>query len=376
LTRKPHLVVAGPLPPPVHGVTVSTGLVLGNRYLAERFDVTHLDLSDHRTGENIGRFDYENVRVGVMGLLGLARLVHKGRGTLYLPISQNRLGFLRDSLLILFAAMFGWCVAIHLRGSDFPRFQRSVGPGYRRWIALTLRNTDAVGVMSSRLRFVMGPDVPKERVTVVPNGTPEPSAQATPATSSTVLFLSNLRRRKGVEQALRAALTVIERVPEARFVFAGAWESPEYEAAMRALAAPAGDRIEFLSPVHGADKEQLIADSALLLFPPPEPEGHPRVVLEAVAAGLPVVATDRGAIADTVRDGVSGYVLPDPDPSLLARRVEDLLREPERRARMGAEARQHYLAGFTQDVADRTLADWLTAVSARAERQQPHSQAA
>ena len=114
----------------------------------------------------------------------------------------------------------------------------------------------------------------------------------------------------------------------------------------------------------GADKLSLLASSAFLIFPPVKPEGQPRVVLEAMAAGLPVIATDRGAIAETVLDGECGYVLRDPDPLELAERMLRLLDDPELRSSMSRAARSRYLAHFTQGAADRALADWLARVAA------------
>ena len=60
-----RLVVLGPLPPPSHGVSVSTSLVLANERLRERFDVEHLDTTDRRSGANIGTWDVQNVILGV-----------------------------------------------------------------------------------------------------------------------------------------------------------------------------------------------------------------------------------------------------------------------------------------------------------------------
>ena len=57
MRRSRLIVIVGPLPPPIHGVTVSTSLVLRNELLRERFDVEHLDTSDHRTGRNVGTWD-------------------------------------------------------------------------------------------------------------------------------------------------------------------------------------------------------------------------------------------------------------------------------------------------------------------------------
>jgi glycosyltransferase involved in cell wall biosynthesis len=87
------------------------------------------------------------------------------------------------------------------------------------------------------------------------------------------------------------------------------------------------------------------------------------VVLEALAAGLPVVTTDRGAIADTVTDGESGFVLPEPAPTELASRLLQLLRDHVLRDRMSQAARRQYLKRFTQDHADQALVDWLEQVA-------------
>ena len=100
---RPRLIVVGPLPPPVHGVTVSTGLVLANPRLRERFDVEHLDTSDHRDGTNVGRWDMTNVRIGVMNVIRLMGMLRGSRGVLYLPISQSSGAFLRDSFFIRLA---------------------------------------------------------------------------------------------------------------------------------------------------------------------------------------------------------------------------------------------------------------------------------
>ena len=115
----------------------------------------------------------------------------------------------------------------------------------------------------------------------------------------------------------------------------------------------------FRPPVQGAEKDTLLASASVLLFPPVEPEGHPRVVLEALAAGVPVVTTDRGAIRETVVDGESGYVLDDPVPGALADRIDTLLSDHELRSRLARGARRRHLELFTQEAADRALAAWL-----------------
>jgi glycosyltransferase involved in cell wall biosynthesis len=354
-----RLVVVGPLPPPVHGVTVSTKLVLENRYLHERFDVSHLDTSDHRSGRNVGRWDRQNVRTAIRAAARLTWTLRGAKGIVYLPLSQSTPGFLRDSLLTLVAHARGWRVAAHLRGSDFRSYYDTSPRTLRWWIRTTLRCIDSIAVMGESLRWMFWGLVPESRVAVVPNGTPEPERLAARRDPGHVLFLSNLRRRKGVLEALDAALLVLDKFPAARFTFAGSWESDELEAELRDRASRADGRIDFRDAVGSRDKAQLLASAGLFLFPPVEPEGHPRVVLEALAAGLPVVATNRGAIKETVVDGESGFVLEDPEPGLLAQRLLMLLGDDDLRTRFGAAARRRYLDLFTQSRADHALAAWL-----------------
>jgi glycosyltransferase involved in cell wall biosynthesis len=360
---KRRLIVIGPLPPPIHGVTVSTSLVLANQALRGLFDVIHVDTSDQRDGANIGRWDARNVLIGLKNVVDLLRALRGGRGTVYLPISQNTGAFLRDSLFIHAAALRGWRVAIHLRGSEITAFYQSQGPVLRWWLRRALRLVTSAAVMGESLRDAFGSLVAPERIAVVPNGTPRIARKRSGRNEPTVLFLSNLLRRKGVVEALDAACITATEVPRARFVFVGAWEDEHLELELRSRAEILGDRIEFVSPVSGAAKEDLLATASILLFPPRKPEGHPRVVLEAISAGLPVIATDRGAIAETITDGVNGFVLGTPAPQMIADRLTRLLLDEELRERMSRAALATYESRFTQEIADQRLAEWLASVS-------------
>src|SRR3954471_18826401 len=133
---RPPLVVVGPLPPPVHGVAISTALILESPRVNDAFDVRHLDTSDSREAATIGRWDTRNVRLGLTHGVQLAFMIaRRRRGVVYFPLSQNSGGFLRDSLLIWVATIARWRVATHLRGSEFrSHFYASQGPLLRWWI--------------------------------------------------------------------------------------------------------------------------------------------------------------------------------------------------------------------------------------------------
>jgi glycosyltransferase involved in cell wall biosynthesis len=357
---RPALVVIGPIPPPANGVAISTSLVVANPHLAERFDVTHLDTSDRRSLTTMGSWDLRNMGLAMWHVGALGRLLRRREpGVVYLPISQSSGGFLRDALFILLARARGRRVAVHLRGSEFQRLYLGLSWQWRWLIRFALARVDSAAVMGATLRGELAGFVPARRIAVIPNGTPDewPDAQAG-GRDRMVLFMSNLLTRKGVEAAFEAATRVLTEEPEVRFVFAGSWQVDDLRRRLVAEAA-AYPGIEFRESVAGAERRDLLGRAGVFLFPPVEPEGHPRVVIEALAAGVPLVTTDRGAIRESVTDGVEGFVLAEPDPAQIAERLLRLLRDEDLRTRMGAAARERYRSEFTQERADRLLADWL-----------------
>ncbi|MEO6055542.1 MAG: glycosyltransferase family 4 protein, partial [Gemmatimonadales bacterium] len=95
-------------------------------------------------------------------------------------------------------------------------------------------------------------------------------------------------------------------------------------------------------------------------------EGFPRSILEAMRAGLPVVASDVAGVSESVADGVTGYVIPRGDSELWRTRLEGLLSDPDLRARLGANGRARYEEEFTfARTLDRTMAVYQDVWNAR-----------
>jgi glycosyltransferase involved in cell wall biosynthesis len=90
---------------------------------------------------------------------------------------------------------------------------------------------------------------------------------------------------------------------------------------------------------------EILAESSVFVFPS-EIDQSPNAVLEAMAAGVPVIAGDVGAIPEMVTDGVTGVLVPPGDGDALARAIEDLLDDPARRASMGAAGRARVIERY------------------------------
>ena len=235
--------------------------------------------------------------------------------------------------------------------------------------------TDEVGELSA-----MG--VARNRVEVVPCGVdltlftpardpvPNRPARNRPAR---LLILGRLVPRKGVADAIAA----LPRVPDAELLVVGG-PAPDQLAtdpeARRLLTLAAGhgvaDRVRLLGRQPRTDLPGLMRSCDLLLAVPwYEPFGI--TPLEAMAAGLPVVATAVGGLRDTVLDGVTGRLVPPRRPEVLAQVLNELLADPPRRRAMARAGRERVLARYGWDsIAEQTEACYSSVL---AERQLSHT---
>ncbi len=114
---------------------------------------------------------------------------------------------------------------------------------------------------------------------------------------------------------------------------------------MAVQAQPLGAAVHFPGFVRGADKVRRLQEAALLVLPS-YAEGLPVAVLEAMAAGLPVVTTPVGGVPDIFSDGVNGLLTPPGDVPALADALSRLLADADARQAMGHHNRQQALEQF------------------------------
>lgn len=152
-----------------------------------------------------------------------------------------------------------------------------------------------------------------------------------------LLSTRNLEPYYRVDNTLEAFALLRNRYPDATLTVAGFGSE---EARLRRLAASLGSRgISFRGRVDPSAIPGL-CDAAHIFVNSSVVDNQPLSVLEAFAAGLPVVSTATGGIAALVRDGVTGLSVPAADPSAMARAVATLLEDPERAQRMARRARR------------------------------------
>lgn len=317
----------------------------------------HLDLADRRGIQHVNKPDFHDVVLFSRQWLRLvATLVQKRPTITYLVISQSTVGVLRDSLLIWPAYLTGSRILIHLHGGNFHDWYQG-----RTWMmklyvrALLSRVTRAI-VLGDSLRSQFDGLIPQARIDAVPNGIdwqPETTARTFPRTGSRfrILHLSTLSHLKGALVLLSAIPEVLARRRDVEFVLAGPWSHAEDRAWADQFVKlhDLQPHILFTGQIDGEAKRALFESADIFVFPGVQQEGQPLVVIEAMAAELPVIFTDRGCLRDTVIHGETGLEVPANDPHQLADQILWLLDHPEEMVSMGKRAHRRYEMRYTKE---------------------------
>jgi glycosyltransferase involved in cell wall biosynthesis len=198
-----------------------------------------------------------------------------------------------------------------------------------------------------------------ERIVVIPNGidldriATAPHEGDAPLSDSRPVIgtIGRLSPKKGQEDLLSAAALVLARMPEARVVLVG---DGRLAGALRKQAHDLGieSRVRFLGAVPDGARLLPLLDVYVL---PSHIEGMSMGLIEAMAAGRPIVATDAGGNAENVIDGVSGLIVPPRAPDRLADAILTLLKDPDRARAMGEQARRRAREHFTVDTMVRRM---------------------
>ena len=163
--------------------------------------------------------------------------------------------------------------------------------------------------------------------------------------SGYLLYVGRLRIRKGVEVLLHALDDVRRHHPDVRLWIAGAGEQLEaLHAKVRELGLE--EEVRFLGRCSASRVRRLLARARCLVVPSTY-EGMPLVILEAMAGGVPVVASAVSGIPEVVLDGETGWLVPSEDPPRLAAALTEVLDDPSEAVRRGQAGRSRVLSEYT-----------------------------
>ncbi len=222
------------------------------------------------------------------------------------------------------------------------------------------RASRLIAVSSSSANYLCEQGFDRDRIAIVPNGVPTPFTMRTsspPRTGWTIGTIALFRPRKGTEVLLQAIASLRQQGLPVRLKAIGGFETAEYEATVRAHVASLNiaDAVEFIGFRQDVAAELTQLDAMVL--PSLLAEGLPMVIIESMAAGVPVVGTRVPGITDVIRHDVDGLLAEPNNADALAEQLSRLIHHEVdwsflRENALSRHAEQYSSAAMARGVAD------------------------
>lgn len=315
-------------------VYVDTGLF-------ERFPIRYI--ATHRDGGAAAK-----LYAMAQAYLALLWILLRGKAALVHVHTASRASFWRKCGMLLLARLFRVPTIIHLHGGGFAEFyEKECGPA-RRWLIRNIYDhASRVIVLSGQWETWMRGVTRNPNVTSLYN--PVVVGDTVPDCNSrdraTVLMLGRLNRGKGAYDLVQAAAAMAH--DDFRLKLGGDGEIEQVREAARA--AGVGEHVDLLGWVGPKEKARHLGAATVFVLPSYY-EGLPMSVLEAMAAGMPVVTTPVGGIPEAVTDGVEGFLVAPGDIAALVDRLTTLLADPALAQRMGQAGRRKVENTFAHSI--------------------------
>lgn len=350
---KPTIIIVGLAPPPYHGQSIATGMLFDHDWAG--LNVEKLPVRYSKDVTQIGKPSLSKVfhMFGLVIDCWKLRFRSKAKVLYYTPASGSFVPFVRDVVFLLFCRPLFKRVLLHYHAGGLPEWleesfmKRTLGKIIFGRGAWSISLTEGVSVPS----LEMG----ASRLLVQPNGVVVPdrilNSQRENGESFNILFLGNLYEDKGVFEAIESASKLGEQTDVSiTLTVVGAFPNDSAEKELRQAAEKAHCDVSFLGIRKGEEKWDEFLRADVFLFPSfYSCENQPLVILEAMAAGLPIVASSWRGIPEQVIDGETGLIVNVHDIKGYVEALHRLLNDRGLAQQMGNAGRERYLQNYTTE---------------------------
>ena len=356
LTSKPRVLISGALPPPMGGVGVYYQTLLKSS-LPDQINLQFVQTStQNRKNSSTGRASLPNLIGAIKDCWRFTCAVVINRPKITHIGTAFGLSFVKHTFCIIIGRLFGARVLLHPHCSlSAINMERS--KLWKWYFRKVMRSTSGIIVLSKEW-LQLGSIVPGIELYYLPNAIDltlyKPIAEKKRISGENekhlqILYLGFLGKDKGTFDILNAAQIVNLQDRNITFNLVG----DELSAGELALVIEAMERlnlggsVKIRPPVYGEDKLDVFSQADIFIYPSYY-EGMPMAVIEAMACGLPIIATRVGGLPDLVVEGVNGILVEPGMPEQLATALCQLIDDREKCASMGKESSR--IAGDKFDI--------------------------
>ena len=360
---KPRLLMICHVPPPVHGAATVSKHVFESPDLQSQFDIELIELSMGGRGHEIRKFKLNKIVRALYLYWRIGRaLVFRRPDLAYITVSISGFALWRDLIIVFLLKTFKIPRVFHMHTKGI---KRRYDASKKARIAYESLFADARVIhLSDTLASDLDPVTSKKSVHIVANGVAVNCLRRRERRGETpprILFLSNLMQDKGPLELLAASAILANRQIAHELVFVGAEREPAVTRAIHDAARQDSNRVSFAGPLYGAEKDRVWSETDIFVLPTfYEFECQPLTLIEAMAHGLPSVATREGAISDMISDGVDGLLYDSHDVEALASHLSRLISDAEMRHELGDAAKRKYLERYQLSTFQTNIANLMT----------------
>ena len=310
--------------------------------LSQHVNLLYMPTVRRRPPKKSGKISLRNVALAISQygrFLGSLYRFHPH--VIHVHTSQG-IAWLKDTFYVLVAKVCRCRIVIQVHAADFDELygmKSRLVQHYTRWV---MGLSDAIIAVSSEWKRRLAQIAPDNKIVAFRNCI---SVDAIPPHVSTdgpnALFLGSVGPRKGAFDLLEAMGRLKPRRCPLQVWIAG-YEEREGDlirARARHEELQLGESYQLVGTVRGAEKAELLSKASFFVLPSYD-EGLPMAVLEAMAAGLPIIATPVGGIPEVVRDNYNGFLITPGDVDTLAEKLNTLANDRHLRDIMGTRSRQ------------------------------------
>jgi glycosyltransferase involved in cell wall biosynthesis len=338
-----RVLMLGPGEGVIGGITTLTETLVP--VLEQQVDLLYLTTVRRRPLKKSGKISLQNMALAVSQYARFLFALHRFRPhIIHLHTSQG-IAWLKDTFFVLMGKAHRCHVVIHVHAADFDELYGKKARWVQSYTRRVMRLADAVIAVSAEWRRRLGHIVPVDRVFTFRNCIavdailPHFSHRSTDGAKA--LFLGSVGPRKGAFDLLEA-MSHLKSSGGYLHLWVAGYEEREGDLARartRLEELHLEDMCQLVGTVRGVRKAQLLSEASLFVLPSYN-EGLPMAILEALAAGLAVVATPVGGIPEVIKDGHNGFLVTPGDVEALAEKLAILANDRHLREVMGRRNRE------------------------------------
>lgn len=333
ITPRPRVIMCGPHLDAQTGISsvVKTWLASGFR---EHVDLTYIaTLRNYVPGQRLRKFFQ-----GLHSYFRLAMLENDDSVITHIHFSTG-MSFWRKLVLFRIAKLKGHRTVIHMHAPEFKRFYAKSNLFKKSQIRGFFRDADILIVLSRDWQELCARICPEANIRILNNGVDIKrfSGRAVHGDRVNIVMMGRLGERKGTYDLFRAFSSLASENPNLHLILGGDGDVKELRSLAKAQSLM--ERVHILGWVSGANQIDVFRSADIYALPSYH-EGFPGSILEAMAIGLPIVATPVGGVPELVRPGQNGFLVEPGNVLEIENALRNLASDPALRNKMGRESRR------------------------------------